>query len=321
MGSFGSLSLLSRASVCYDRRLLGLGKAWVMITSQITVSPYIRRYRGDVLRFLQHEDRLHIHLDWHTVDEWISSEDALIFVAEHDRKLIGVIGASMPLNGATWLRLLALGDGVDPDTLLGSLWHSLQSALVDLGVTEIAALILYPWLLAHLQRVGFTYREEIVTLRREGMHVPRPLRADVAVRRADWRESATVVEIDHAAFEPMWQLDEATLRQAARMAYSFTIAAVGGRNVGYQISTMYNDGVHLARLATLPDVQGTGVGGLLLGDMIERFLRRGIQIATVNTQRSNQQSQRLYQRYGFDFTGLDMPVWSLRLQPASQLSA
>ncbi len=288
-----------------------------MITSQITVSPYARRQRGNVLRFLQYQDRLHIHLDWQTVDEWIGSRDALIFLAEHDRKLIGVIGASSPLNASSWLRLLALGEDVDPDVLLASLWRPLRSALVEMGVAEIAVLILYPWLLPHLQRLGFAYHEEIVTLRREGTQMPPPLRADVTVRRADWRESALVQDIDHAAFDPIWQLDEATLRQAARMAYSFTIAELDGKNVGYQISTMYDDGVHLARLATLPEVQGMGVGGVLLGDMIERFLRRGIQVATVNTQRSNQQSQRLYQRYGFDFTGLDMPVWSLRLQPGS----
>jgi [ribosomal protein S18]-alanine N-acetyltransferase len=115
----------------------------------------------------------------------------------------------------------------------------------------------------------------------------------------------------------MWQLDVGTLRQAARMAFSFTIAELDGKNLGYQISTVYNDGVHLARLATLPEAQGNGIGGVLLGDMIERFLRRGFQAATVNTQRSNEQSQRLYKRYGFEFTGLNMPVWSLKLQSAS----
>jgi [ribosomal protein S18]-alanine N-acetyltransferase len=288
-----------------------------MITSQISVSPYARRYRGDLLRFLQHEDRLHIHLDWHTVDEWIASPDAVMFVAAHDRKLIGVIGASAALNESSWLRLLALSEEFDTDSLMDSLWQALEAHLMETGVTEIAALILYPWLLPHLRRLGFDYREEIVTLRREGTAVPRPLRSDITVRRADWRESGLVEGIDHAAFEPIWQLDEDTLRQAARMAYSFTIADLDGKNVGYQISTMYNDGVHLARLATLPEVQGAGIGGVLLGDMIERFVRRGLKVATVNTQRSNKQSQRLYQRYGFDFTGLDMSVWSLRLQPAS----
>src|SRR5690349_9944234 len=136
-----------------------------MITSQISVSPYTRRHRGDLLRFLQHEDHLHIHLDWHTVEEWVASPDAIIYLAEHDRKLIGVIGASMPLNNASWLRLLALSDEVDLDALLASLWRPLQSRLLAVGVAEIAALILYPWLLQHLQGLGFTYREEIVTLR------------------------------------------------------------------------------------------------------------------------------------------------------------
>src|SRR5262245_59556802 len=178
-----------------------------MITSQIRVSPYVRRNRSDLLRFLQQVDRLHIHLDWHTADEWIGGDDALIFVAEQARKLIGVIGASSALHGSSWLRLLALSEDFDPDILLASLWTPLQSKLAESGITEIAALILYPWLLPHLQQLGFAYREEIVTLRRQGTDFPQPLRTDIDVRRADWRETALVEGIDHAAFEPIWQLD------------------------------------------------------------------------------------------------------------------
>jgi ribosomal protein S18 acetylase RimI-like enzyme len=284
-----------------------------MVISQVTITPYTRHHRSDLLRFLQHEDRLHIHLDWHSVDEWIAGSDACIYLAQRDRKLIGVIGASAPLHGASWLRLVALNDDVDGDELMAALWSPLRDRLIEMGVEEVAALILYPWLLPYLQPLGFTYREEIVTLRREGALAPPPLRTDVRVWRAEWRETGLITDIDHAAFEPIWQLDEGTLRQAARMAGSFTVAELGGRNVGYQLSTMYNDGAHLARLAILPDVQGSGIGGVLLGEMIDYFARRAILNVTVNTQKSNEQSQRLYLRYGFEFTGLDMPVWSLRL--------
>ncbi len=83
--------------------------------------------------------------------------------------------------------------------------------------------------------------------------------------------------------------------------------------VGYQLSTLYRDGLHLARLATLPEVQGQGIGGVLLGQLIDQFARRGVLSVTVNTQRSNLQSQRLYQRYGFDLTGLDMDVWMIHI--------
>ena len=90
------------------------------------------------------------------------------------------------------------------------------------------------------------------------------------------------------------------------------MAELDKRIVGYQISTLYQDGAHLARLATIPEMQGMGIGGALVGEMIEHFLRRGITTLTVNTQRSNQQSQRLYQRFKWEIVaGLDRDRWLL----------
>ncbi len=285
-----------------------------MVTSQITITPYARRHRRDFLRFLQNDQRLHIHLDWQMVDEWISDPEVPVYLAFHERQLVGAIASAPALGHTTWLRLLGLGNAIDADILLAELWAPLRDQLLSIGVTQIATLLLQPWMTPHLTALGFTYLDEIVTLRRQGMDVPLPLRSDVLVRHADWREVRQVVEIDHTAFLPIWQLTETSLRQAARSSYSFTVAELDGRMVGYQISTMYQDGAHLARLAVLPDVQGQGIGGLLIGEMIGQFLRRGVMSVTVNTQQTNVQSQRLYQRYGFSLTGLTMPVWAMDIR-------
>ena len=83
--------------------------------------------------------------------------------------------------------------------------------------------------------------------------------------------------------------------------------------IGYQISTVYRDGAHLARLAVDPAVQGQGVGKALLADTLRRFFRRGVYSMTVNTQASNGRSQRLYHQFNFERNGNDLPVWSIRL--------
>ncbi|MBZ0277817.1 MAG: GNAT family N-acetyltransferase, partial [Anaerolineae bacterium] len=56
-----------------------------------------------------------------------------------------------------------------------------------------------------------------------------------------------------------------------------------------------------------------GVGGALLGDVLQRFFRRNVFSMTVNTQASNEQSQRLYTRFGFSRTGFDLPYWEAAL--------
>jgi ribosomal protein S18 acetylase RimI-like enzyme len=83
--------------------------------------------------------------------------------------------------------------------------------------------------------------------------------------------------------------------------------------VGYQLSTFYYEGGHLARLAVAPHAQATGVGNLLLADLIQRFARRGIYAITVNTQSSNERSTRLYTRYDFAPTGYNLAMWMTNL--------
>ncbi len=284
-----------------------------MITSQITIAPYTRQNRYELLRLIQSEHRLHIHLDWHSVDEWIADPAIPMFLAWINAELVGAMAASAPQGDTAWLRLIVFRRDVEPEKLLAALWPPLQERLINLDVELASVLILYPWLAPHLATLGFTFHEEIVTLRWQGASIPPPRRKDIHIRHVAWRDAKLAIPVDHAAFAPLWQLDLDSLQQAAHSAASFTLAELDNRIVGYQLSTLYHEGAHLARLATLPEVQGSGVGGALVGDMIQQYIRRNVAGITVNTQQSNAQSLRLYRRYGFDFTGLNMPVWAVRL--------
>jgi ribosomal protein S18 acetylase RimI-like enzyme len=284
-----------------------------MNTLTFRVVPYERRHKRDLLRLTQNEDRLHIHLDWNSIDEWIGEPGMPIYLAWYDRRLVGVIGAAPPLQGSTWIRLIALARDVDIDATLGVLWQSLTAHLRQLDVHDIAILILWPWIRPHMERLGFTFRDSIVTLRRDGPEVPEALPTEVKTRLSDWREVDLAIDVDHRAFAPIWQLTPSALRQAARTAARFTLAEIDGQVVAYEISTLYRDGAHLARLATVPEMQGKGIGGTLLTGMIRSFLRRDIRSVTVNTQKTNTQSLNLYQRYGFQFTGLNMDVWTIEI--------
>ena len=283
-----------------------------MGTSSIQIIPYTRRYKRDLLRLTQHEDRLHIHLDWNSVDEWVGEPDMPIFLAWRDRKLVGAIGTAPPLGDTTWLRLAAFSPEIEIEEVLEPLWWTLVEHLQAVNVHEVAILLLWMWIKPYIEKLGFTEHDSIITLRRDGQYFPSPLRSDIQIRVADWRDVSFAVVVDHAAFAPIWQLTPAALRQAARSSARFTLAELNGRVIGYEISTLYRDGAHLARLATLPDVQGTGVGGAMVGEAIHHFIGRNVRSYTVNTQRSNTQSLSLYKRYGFEFTGLNMDVWSIR---------
>jgi ribosomal protein S18 acetylase RimI-like enzyme len=288
-----------------------------MLTAALTLVPYTRRFRRDVLHLLDENYRLHIHLDWQTVDTWLDESDRLMWLAWHNQTLVGALAVAAPIGGATWIRLAAVHDSFDPHQVLADLWPPVREQLRTLDTHEIGALLQRPWLADYVDVFDLQYRELIVTLQRTGGDWPPSRRTDLVIRYADARDLPLALAIDHAAFAPIWRMSRDALREAIRQSASFKLAYdITHSNtdpVGYQLSTMYHTGGHLARLAILPNWQGQGIGGALLDELLTNFSRRRVLNVSVNTQESNVSSQRLYQHFGFNFTGPDMPIWIGRL--------
>ena len=286
----------------------------MVLTTPLTLTPYARRYRRDLLRLIDDHYRIHIHLDWLTVDQWLDEPDALIWLVWDENVLAGALAAAPPDDTTTWIRLTAVHDDYNPGQVLSELWPPFREQLFGLGARQIGLLVQRPWLYAHLELFGMEPYDQIVTLQHCGGEWPTNHSLESSIRPAELRDLGSALMVDHAAFAAPWRMSPSSLREAIRQAFSFTLAFDRNAPVGYQISTRYANGGHLARLATVPDHQGQGVGGALLGDLLTRFARRGITCVSVNTQQSNQQSQRLYQRFGFGFSGPDIPVWTAWLR-------
>ena len=276
------------------------------------ISPYERRYRDAILNLIFYSRRQHSHLDWYKPGNWLDTPASLLRLQFEGPDLLGFMGVSMPLNRASWLRLLAVADHQDALEVLMPLWADVESALREAGADQIAALLMNRWLETYLPDMGFHHAEEVITLHRGLNQLPDKPGADmpdVTVRLAYQEDLAEILRIDHAAFATPWQMNPDEQRQALRQSACATLASYEGELIGYQISTRHYGSGHLARLAVLPEYQGRGVGARLLEDLIERFNRRAVRTITVNTQQSNTASQRLYHRYGFRRNGFDIPVW------------
>jgi ribosomal-protein-alanine N-acetyltransferase len=135
----------------------------------------------------------------------------------------------------------------------------------------------------------------------------------LSIRLARAEDLPIMAQVDQAAFSPPWQMTLAEVRQAERISATCTVAQYEKQVVGYQLSTLYFDGAHLARLAVTPDMQNKGVGSALLSDVLRTFARRGVYSMTVNTQARNEISQRLYLRHDFRHNGYNLPVWMAQL--------
>ncbi len=279
----------------------------------LALSTYERKHRHAVLNLLAVSYQVHTHLDWYATDEWLDYEAAPLRLAWKDDRLIGVMGASVPLNRSSWLRIVALHDDAPGERVITALWSALSRELLSRDVDVVALLVMNDWLADFLPIFAMQRAETIITLRRRAGDVPETPPLTLDIRAAEHEDYPEMTAVDQAAFAPPWQLSLADLRSAARTAAICTTARLGDSIIGYQLSTRHRETGHLARLAVLPQCQGQGVGGMLVGHMIRAFEGRGVNAVTVNTQLSNTQSQRVYTRYGFYRNGYDMPVWMTRL--------
>ncbi|MEP7294177.1 MAG: GNAT family N-acetyltransferase [Chloroflexota bacterium] len=284
-------------------------------TNTLTVTPYQRRDRHAVRDLLFRSYRTHTHLDWQDTDQWLEDGEGYpTRLAWQGTRLQGILAISAPLNGTCWVRLASVGDHADAQAILKLLWDDLLVEMQVHGVRTVALLLIRNWISTYAASLGFTFAEEIITFRRAELSIPKEeFPAGLSIRLTQNDDLAEILKVDNRAFSAPWQMDGEELRQAHRISASSTVAEMNGKLVGYEISTLYFDGAHLARLAVAPEVQGGGVARAILIDTLRRFERRGVRSMTVNTQAGNERSQRLYTGFGFERTGYDLPVWMVKL--------
>jgi ribosomal-protein-alanine N-acetyltransferase len=263
----------------------------------------------------------HLHLDWRPLAAWLASPELSCWVVRTHGRVAAALGAVQKRGGVAWLRF-GLRTGQVPPGALDELWEALRADLVGRGVALVGILALDEWIEMHAPGWGFRQTNAVVTYRRYGTallpawqrspeQVQRPPEG-LLIRPADQTDLEPVARVDEAAFEPLWQQDLAMLSATSLLAETFTVAELDGEIVGYQLSTRSGDIGHLARLAVEPRWQRHGLGRALVADMLNFFHRTGATGVTVNTQRDNLASQRLYERMGFRPTGSRVPVWTMR---------
>jgi ribosomal protein S18 acetylase RimI-like enzyme len=195
------------------------------------------------------------------------------------------------------------------------LWAEAVQSLKQMeSVRWAAALSLWPWFTQLLENQGFVEDTQVVMLNWENSHItPGHEPNGLLIRPMNFDDLERVQQVDAAAFTAVWQNSLPSLELAYRQAAIATVAEYQDRLVGYQISTPTPLGGHLARLAVLPDCQNLGIGYAILYDLLLQFKRRGARKITVNTQKDNPSSIKLYQKIGFQLTGEEYSVYLYNL--------
>ncbi len=283
----------------------------------LAIAPYSRADRREVLTLLARAECAHTHLDWYDTEDWLNTAGALIYCARRGGHLIGVLGIGEPMSGAAWVRIAAFESAQESIPLFDQLWQRALPDLRSARVLQVAVLLVHEWLLDCIRPLAFRRFDQVITLRRDARPLPHYTAQGISLLPSTPGDLDKVIAIDQSTFSAPWQMSADEIRRAERLASSLTLATLpDGRAVAFQLSTLYFDGAHLARLAVLPEVQGRGIGRALVSDLIHRFARRSVYTITVNTQESNAQSRHIYGQLGFERTGYDLPVYVIDLASA-----
>lgn len=153
------------------------------------------------------------------------------------------------------------------------------------------------------ERAGFRLLEEVVTFDFDCRQPVPPVGSSLRFRLADLSHKVDLdllLELDHASFPWLWWNNEAEFHAYARApGVEVLIGYDGARPVSYLGITAYLGWGHLDRIAVTPGSQGRGFGAQSLAVAIERLKQTGAKRIGLSTQRKNERSQRLYERFGF----------------------
>jgi ribosomal-protein-alanine N-acetyltransferase len=267
--------------------------------------------RTQIANLMYFESHVHRHLDWRAPLDWLGAAE--YWVLEQSGVVSAALACPSDPEGVAWLRLFAHSSSVPLVDAWSGLWGTATTALQGRGLTA-AAITVSDWFGSLLTDSGFEGRQQIVVLEQNSFPFQqRPIPPDLQIRPMLEADLPTVAMVDSAGFARLWKNSLTTLRFGFLQAGFATVAQINDEIVGYQISTRNSFGVHLARLAVVPQQQRQGIGYYLVQDLLNQARLAGLHRLTVNTQNDNQASLALYQKMGFVLTGERYSVFTCQL--------
>ncbi|HEX9115800.1 MAG TPA: GNAT family N-acetyltransferase [Anaerolineae bacterium] len=257
----------------------------------------------------------------HAIEEQVallsSGVSAFTFAGPRASAFIG-LRLRMPSDGERWaeIALLTAASGWDLENTLDTLLDASWSALRAQGVTGVVCLTNESWLHRGLVAAGFVEADKVITYLRNG-HTAPPITATVTtLQPAGPGDAETILEINAAAFAPVWRYDDATTLSWLVTSEHCMIARRDAQPAGFALTAHAGpDGyAQLIRVAVAPEWQGQGIGRTLVTDSIRYGLQTNALGIALNTQASNGTSRHLYEALGFHAAGIPIDVMTLEVK-------
>ncbi|HNP73783.1 MAG TPA: GNAT family N-acetyltransferase [Kouleothrix sp.] len=241
----------------------------------------------------------------------LAGAPALVLTTSGD--VLGAAVAGWSVDSTSWLRVLAVGEGLLIGPALDALlppFHALLRARAVRQLFYAGDEASDTWIQPALASRGYVRETDVVVYEKAALDVPSRGNQQVRIRAAQSVDLPAIQAIDRACFAAQWHKDESVLGAAIFEVAYFVVAEQAGRLLGYAFATSHFGGrlVHLVRIAARPEVQGQAIGVRLLAEVVEFARACGANTLTLNTQAHNTRAQRLYEWFGFRRTGEQQTV-------------
>jgi ribosomal protein S18 acetylase RimI-like enzyme len=224
--------------------------------------------------------------------------------------LFGRVPAGEPAERWIDIALLAIAADRPAGPIMRSLLEPTLSVLREHEATGLVCLAGDSWLRDTLQEAGFVEMDQVISY----VHVRRralPASAHVAIlRRAIPADAETLLQLNAAAFAPLWRYDPATMLHWLLTSEHAILAELDGRPAGFALTTRNTSGEYaqLIRVAVDPTAQGRGIARQMVADAVRYAHECGAPGLALNTQASNSVSRHLYEALEFRRTGPSVAV-------------
>jgi len=280
-------------------------------TTPLVLRPALPSDHTAIANLMYFEPHVHRHLDWRGPLEWLGVPE--YWVIEQGDVISAALACPPDPEGVAWLRLFAHSSTISGIDAWDMLW---QNAVKNLRRHNllVGAIVVSGEFSSLLMGSGFSNSQQIIVLEHSGaefQQISSP--SNLTLSAMTDQDLPAVAEVDNSGFAPLWRNSQQALRAGFNQAGFATVAHLNGEIVGYQISTRNAFGVHLARLAVLPRLQGRGIGYMLVQGLLIQCQHAGLHRVTVNTQNDNRVSLALYKKIGFTVTGERYDVFTYQL--------
>ncbi|HPL26730.1 MAG TPA: GNAT family N-acetyltransferase [Anaerolineae bacterium] len=282
-------------------------------TSELTIRAAGRSDRLAVCTLLQQAWHSAGGARWDQLDELGSRCTALL--AQRNALTVAFCLFDLRTAPAAGLSAVAVADREQVGEAWRELWWAAERYLAGCGVQSVHYIGDAPWLLEILEQHGFRQANTVVVYEKMQDGAIPAGHAGVRVRPARSEERDGIVAIDAACFAPLWHYPRPMLEALLKPTTRLSVAELDRRIVGYQLSAQEGTEGQVIRLAVAPEWQRQGIASRLLADTLATFHRGRVRRVSLNTQADNLAAQKLYERFGFQRTGEELPVLEKAMAP------